>query len=198
MAWPLFLPRNFLYYSLPFKVIAQPPPHLTTALRHYMAGPLFKSRLWPCTAASAVCRVDLIGGVHHRSVECFRQLQADYAGDERYDAKDQKVDVWIQTTLNRTTWHTHTRLTALFPVLPGWAGTRKAKPIWILLKQETVSGSGINWAICKSASRSRQITTPAPHQSVFTGRMPFLPPNQQRQSTEGKTAHEHSDNVLAA
>ena len=74
---------------------------------------------------------------------------------------------------------------ALFPGLPGWAGTRKVKPIWILLKQETVSGSGISWAICKSTPRSRQITTPTPHHSVFTGRMPFLPPNQQRQSTEG-------------
>jgi len=66
----------------------------------------------------------------------------------------------------------------------GWAGTRK-----VLLKQETVSvsGSGISWAICKSAPRSRQITMPAPHHSVFfTGRMPFLPPNQQGQSTEGK------------
>jgi len=40
--------------------------------------------------------------------------------------------------------------------------------------------------ICKAAPRSRQITTPAPHHSVFTGRMPFLSPNQQRQSTEGK------------
>jgi len=41
-------------------------------------------------------------------------------------------------------------------------------------------------AICKSAPRSRQITTPAPHySSFFTGRMPFLPPNQQCQSTEG-------------
>jgi len=39
--------------------------------------------------------------------------------------------------------------------------------------------------LCKSAPRSRQITTPAPYHSVFTGRMPFLPPNQQRQSTEG-------------
>ena len=56
---------------------------------------------------------------------------------------------------------------------------------WIILEQETVSGSGISWAICKSAPHSRQITTPAPHRSVFTGRMPFLPPNQQRQSTEG-------------
>jgi len=31
--------------------------------------------------------------------------------------------------------------------------------------QETVSG--ISWAICKSAPRSRQITVPAPHHSVF-------------------------------
>ena len=45
--------------------------------------------------------------------------------------------------------------------------TRKIKPIWILLEKETVSGSGISWAICKSASRSRQITTPAPHHSCF-------------------------------
>ena len=63
--------------------------------------------------------------------------------------------------------HTHTHLMALFPGLPGWAGTRKKKPIWILLKQETVSGSGISWAVCKSAPRSRQITKPAPHHSVF-------------------------------
>ena len=63
--------------------------------------------------------------------------------------------------------HTYTRLTALCPGLPGWAGTRKVKPIWISLKQETVSGSGISWAVCKSAPRSRQITTPAPHHSVF-------------------------------
>ena len=44
---------------------------------------------------------------------------------------------------------------------------QKGKPVWILLKQETVSGSGISWAICKSAPRSRQISTPAPHHSVF-------------------------------
>ena len=65
------------------------------------------------------------------------------------------------------TKHTHTHLTALFPGLPGWGGTREVKPIWILLKQETVSGSGVSWAICKSAPRSRQITMPAPHHSVF-------------------------------
>ena len=60
-----------------------------------------------------------------------------------------------------------------------------------------MSGSGISWLICKSAPRSRQIATPAPHHSVFTGRMPFLPPNQQRQSTEAKTTtqtHTHTFN----
>ena len=62
---------------------------------------------------------------------------------------------------------THTRLTALYPGLPGSAGTRKVKSIWILLKQDTVRGSGIRWAICKSASRSRQTTTPVPHHSTF-------------------------------
>ena len=60
--------------------------------------------------------------------------------------------------------HTHARtrarLTPLCPGLPRWAGTRKVKPIWIILKQHTVSGSGMSWAICKYAPHSRQITTP--------------------------------------
>ena len=73
---------------------------------------------------------------------------------------------WFNLIPLITTTHTPV-LTALFPELPGLAGTRKVKPIWILLKQETVSGRGISWAICKSAPRSRQITTPAPHHSVF-------------------------------
>jgi len=41
--------------------------------------------------------------------------------------------------------------------------------------------------MCKSAPRSRQDNhTSTPWLSFFAGRMPFLPPNQQRQSTEGK------------
>jgi len=56
----------------------------------------------------------------------------------------------------------------------------------ILLEQEMMGGNGIRWTMCKSfAPCFRQITTPLPHQSVFTGQMPFLPPNQQHQSTEG-------------
>jgi len=75
--------------------------------------------------------------------------------------------IQIREMLQLTHSYTHTRLTALCPGLPGWAGTRKEKPIWILLKQERVSGSGISWAICKSAPRFRQIITPTPHHSVF-------------------------------
>ena len=115
--------------------------------------------------------------------------------------------------------HTRVQLTALFAEVPRSAGTRKEKPIWILLKQETVGGSGISWAIvqvcnslqrdnhanlnearddgvsgcsgiswtiCKqSAPHFRQITTPTPHHSIFTGWMLFLTSNQQCQSSEG-------------
>ena len=86
------------------------------------------------------------------------------------------INYWLST-------HTHTQqFNGPFPGLPGWAGTRKVKPIWILVKQVTVSGNGISWAICKSAPCSRQITMPAPHHWVFYRPDAFLPPNQQRQS----------------
>jgi len=75
-------------------------------------------------------------------------------------------DRWVASPALINIPHTHT-FNGNFPGLPRWAGTRKVKPLWILLKQETVSGIGISWATCKSAPRSRQITTPAPHHSVF-------------------------------
>jgi len=57
------------------------------------------------------------------------------------------------------------------------------------MKQEMMGFgmSGISWTIWKqSALHSRQITTPTPHHSIFTGQMLFLTSNQQSQSTEGK------------
>ena len=58
-----------------------------------------------------------------------------------------------------------------------------------------MSGSGICWAICKSAPHPRQ---PRQHPTTqfFTGWMPFLTPNQQRQSTEGKYIHTHNRKQL--
>jgi len=93
-------------------------------------------------------------------------------------------------THTHTRTHTHARTHAHthsfndpFSVTPRVSRYQKGKPIWTLLEQESVSGSGsgISWAVCKSAHSSRQIATPAPH---HTDRMPFLPPNQQCQSTE--------------
>jgi len=54
-------------------------------------------------------------------------------------------------------------------------------------------GSGISWTIRKqSAPRSRQITTPTFHHSMFTGHVLILTPNQQRQSTEGTLTQSRS------
>jgi len=95
--------------------------------------------------------------------------------------------------LNR---HTHTRLTALFWDYPGELVPERQKPIWILLKQETLSGSGISWAICESAPRSRQTTMPAPHHSVFY-KLDALPaPKQQCQSTEVPLLNRTIYNIL--
>ena len=47
--------------------------------------------------------------------------------------------------------------------------------------------NNISWTICKQSSpHSRQIITPTPHQSIFTGRMLFLTPNQQCQCIESR------------
>jgi len=67
-------------------------------------------------------------------------------------------------THTHTHTHTYTRLTAPFPGLPGWAGTRKVKPIWTLLKQETVSDSGISgmghMQVCTSLQTDNHANTP--------------------------------------
>jgi len=71
-------------------------------------------------------------------------------------------------TIFNISQHTHTH-----PFNGPFSGTtrvsryQKGKIDLDLLKQETVNGSGISWAICKSAPSSRQITMPAPHHSVF-------------------------------
>ena len=107
----------------------------------------------------------------------------------------------------RTHTHTHSRLLVHFPALPRWASTRKVKPIWILLKQ----GADSEWQwhqlghmqVCTLLQTDNHTSTPP--LGFFTGRMPFLSPNQQRQSTEGKTeckenmwnkVHRHTQSVV--
>ena len=64
---------------------------------------------------------------------------------------------------------------------------QKSKPFWILLEQEMI---GWQWhqldhmhIICTSLQTDDDASTSS--LSFFIGQMPFLPPNQQRQSTEG-------------
>jgi len=64
--------------------------------------------------------------------------------------------------------HTHTHTRPFSGPLSGTTlvsrCTRKVKPMWMSLKHETVSGSGISWATCKLAPRSRQVYhTSTPH-----------------------------------
>jgi len=68
----------------------------------------------------------------------------------------------------------------------------------ICMEQETVSGSGISWAICKSAPRSRQITMPVPHRSVFyrPGAFPAAQPTASKHWGHKKGMFNVSLNVL--
>ena len=104
-----------------------------------------------------------------RLFHTIRSTELKAVSQTRSDAKPHKKTQEIRQieTLRVASYTRVPSSKTLCPGLPRWAGTRKVKPIWILLKQETVSGSGISWAICKSAPRSRRITTPAPHHSVF-------------------------------
>jgi len=47
------------------------------------------------------------------------------------------------------------------------------------------SGTGISWATCKSAPRSKQLTTPAPHHSVFA--LPATKPTASKYLRHNKT-----------
>jgi len=74
-----------------------------------------------------------------------------------------KYSLRKSTTTTTILW-----LSGFCPGLPGWASTSKVKPkpVWISWSKR-VSGSGISWAICKSAPHRSQITMPAPHHSVY-------------------------------
>jgi len=87
-----------------------------------------------------------------------------------HNHKDNRASLDTMSTLSKdncSTCNTHTPVQRPFSRDYPGEPERKVKPIWILLEQETVSGSGISWAACKSAPSSRQTTTPAPHHSVF-------------------------------
>jgi len=62
---------------------------------------------------------------------------------------------------------------------------QKGKTNLDLLEQEIVNGSGISWAYANLHLDPDRLPCQYPTTQFFTGRMPFLLPNQQLQSTEG-------------
>ena len=90
--------------------------------------------------------------------------RSDALPDAQLTVSKQRRHYWLITH----TQTSKTRLTAPFPGLPRWASTRKVKPIWILLKQET-EWHWHQWGA--SLQLTKQITTQATRHSVF---MPFL------------------------
>ena len=168
--------RWYLDFSSKFTEAGNHVSRLMNLAEHQLG--LFKQRMWVRPSVA-----------WHRTAETvvlLAEVDVDSAdvGDELARTELKLIEVLhLEILLFRphlecyvTDIHTHTCLTALFPGLPAEPVPKKVKPIWILLKQETVSGSGISWVICKSAPRSRQITTPAPHHLVFLQALPAAQP----------------------
>jgi len=91
------------------------------------------------------------------------------------------------TTINRIHYY-YICLTAFFQWQPGkLAPERKTILHFNEARNDgVVVASAGPYANHLYLTPNRSITMPVPHRSVFTGQMPFLPPNQLHQSTEGK------------
>jgi len=111
--------------------------------------PLTDAKMWPDTISGAIilfsmCQVCPSSPCYIST--CFgtkRQTfpSCTYTVDKRVAKAACGFAAGINSNKSTHT-HTHARLTAICPGLPGWASTRKVKPIWILLKQETVASAG--------------------------------------------------------
>jgi len=76
---------------------------------------------------------------------------------------------------------------ALLPGPPGWAGARR-ELLDFMVQGEINRGRHTDSLAGRHSIRTNQYPPP-PFPDIFMGWMPFLPPNQQRQSTEGKLPH---------
>ena len=157
-------------------ILRHPVVSLNSTQQRYNQYKMWRKRLW-CTRKTTL--FDWLS-----KVLCPTGYKIGHFGDVLYNqSRGQVMKKVNETNLENTKpeWskltqehtkiqikHTHTP-----PFNGPFSGTtqvgryQKGKTNLDLLKQETVSGSGIRWAICKSAPRSRQITMPAPHYSVF-------------------------------
>jgi len=80
--------------------------------------------------------------------------------------------------------HHHNRFTALFPGTPGWAGARR-ELLDFMVQGEINRGRHTDHLAGRNSIQTNQCPPPPFPPIFFMGRMPFLLPNQQHQSTEG-------------
>ena len=85
---------------------------------------------------------------------------------------------------SKSCFHYHNRFTALFSGPPGWAGARR-EPLDFMVQGKINRGRHTDHPAGRHSIQNNQCPPPS-SPMIFTGRMPFLPPSQQRQSTEGK------------
>jgi len=162
----------------------------------------------PTAAAANAAENTVISG--HCCISVYFLLVPAHLGCPRQNSMSRKTVVFVCVCFH---WQQH-------PFNGPLSGTsrvsryQKGKTSLDLLEQETVNGTGISWALCKSALHPDQYATseivkrrwswvcsckrryskfttftlflPCQHPplSFFIGQMLFLPPNQQCQSTE--------------
>ena len=133
-----------------------------------------------------------------KTLEFFSTVSSTLSPNSQHHTSNRHHSIkYSQINWTPNNYYNYNHLTASFPGQPGYAGTRKVKPIWMLPEQETVSGSGISRAIWKSAPRSKEITTPVPHHCVFY-RPDALPAAQPTASKHWRhKQHEHNNFVVS-
>jgi len=114
-----------------------------------------------------------------RSCSCsclFSVCKSPVATSCRWDGQMCNVVIWIEPP-------PHNHFTALFLGPPGWAGARR-ELLDFLVQGKINSDRHTDHPAGRHSIRTNQCPPP-PSLHFFTGRIPFLPPNQQCQSTEG-------------
>jgi len=96
-----------------------------------------------------------------------------------------RQQTYDQTFTRHETTHHHNRFMALFPGPPEWAGARRELPDF-MVQGKINRGRHTDHAAGRHSIRTNQC--PPPPSSIFYRPDAFLPPNQQYQSTEGKTS----------
>ena len=120
------------------------------------------SRWSACCEACVLSWCRTVGGVLSCSARCIRSVR-------RCRSTSGRCVVWWTEEPRRVHAHVHARVSHRCVRVCVCACVRACVRACVCVHAQVShhSVSGISWAICKSAPRSRQIPMPAPHHSVF-------------------------------